>query len=135
MGIFKLPCYAATALLFVMPSYAGERLELNCTATTVKTINGSVGKPETRTDIHLTLDLTRQEIAINYNLMDTSGPWAVTDDKILIVDDGRYDHGLSTLRFEFDRKNQTYKAHATMIVEEAERKTIYLMEVGQCRPS
>jgi len=128
--------WCVTAALFlVAPSYAGNRLELDCTATTVKTINGSVGKPETRADIHLTLDLSRQEFAINNSLVDSLGPWTVTDDKILIVDGGRYDHGLSTLRFEFDRRNQTYKAHATMIVEEAEKQTIYLMEVGQCRPS
>jgi hypothetical protein len=121
------------ALLFVGPSHAGDRLEFDRRATTIKTINGSVGKPETRAGIHLTLDLSRQELAINYSLMDISGPWTVTDDKILIVDGGRYDSGLSTLRFEFDRKNRTYRAHGTMIVEEAERQTIYLMEVGQCK--
>lgn len=132
MRIFKPSCCAVTALLFVVPSYAGDRLKFDCTATTVKTINGSVGKPETQSAIHLTLDLTRQEIAINNNLMDASGPWTITDGKILIVDGGRYDHGLSTLRFEFDRKNRTYMAHAMMIVEETERQTIYLMEVGQC---
>jgi hypothetical protein len=129
------PSWCVTAaLFFVAPSYAGNRLELDCKATTVKTINGSVGKPETRADIHLTLDLSRQEFAINDSLVDTFGPWTVTNEKILIVDGGRYDHGLSTLRFEFDRRNQTYKAHATMIIEEVERQTIYLMEVGQCRP-
>jgi hypothetical protein len=108
-------------------------MELDCRATTIKAINGSVGKPEMRADVHLTLDLSRQEFALNYSLVDSVGPWTITDDKILIVDDGRYDRDLSALRFEFDRKNRTYKAQATMIVEEAERQTVYLLEVGQCK--